>query len=101
MADLNHKSKAELAQQIEDLKTQRQSQQIEHDHQRKRADEKMAAYEQQMDMLNREINRLNVMLRELMSQRDQARQALVEGTINSNELLQRVKTPHTASATPN
>jgi flagellar hook-associated protein FlgK len=91
MADLNHKTKAELAQQIEDLNTQMQRQKNEHDQLMKRATDKIAAYEQQMDMLNREINRLNVMLRELMNQRDQARQALVEGTINSNRLVHYVQ----------
>jgi hypothetical protein len=101
MADLNHTTKAEMAQQIEDLKSHNLTQHIEHERLMKRADDKLAAYEKQIGMLHQEMNRLNAMIREAIGQRDQARQALVEGTINSNELLQRVKPQNTASATPN
>lgn len=101
MADLNHKSKAELAQQIEVLQSQKQSQRIEHDNMKKRAEDKIAAYEKQIGMLNNELNRLNVMIREAIGQRDQARQALVEGTLNSTKLVDLSQPRNMAAANPN
>jgi chromosome segregation ATPase len=101
MADLNHSTKAELAQQIEDLKIQKQIQQANHEQLLKRAEDKIAAYEKQIGMLNNELNRLNVMIREAIGQRDQARQALVEGTLNSTKLVDLSQPRNMAAANPN
>ncbi len=49
--------------------------------------EEVEAKDKHIAALNGEVGRLNGMVRHLVGERDQARQALVEGTLNSNKLL--------------